>query len=879
MTNDWPLVGRDDELARLRTTLLGRVGGGVVVAGPPGAGKTSLARHSVALASELGLTGQWVYGTKATAATPLGAFAPVLPDLADAPSRDRLLYEAHRVLRGPEGNPPALLAIDDAHLLDDMSALLVYQLATAGATVVVLTIRSGQAAPGPIVDLWKDAHVERIELGPLDPANVEEILTTLLGGPVDMALTHQLWRASGGNPLYIRELFQAAWDKGLIREEAGTWRLTGELPSSPRLAELVEARLGGLDEEARAALELLAVGEPLRLAHVEGLISFDVLSRLETDGLLRVMVADRGDVIQLGHPLYGEVLRSGVPPLRVRHLHQTLADSLEASRPTSDADRDQVTRWRMASGDHVDTADLLGVARRALAIFDVDFAVRCATQAYHQEPSARCATVLGRALVLAKDHHEAEALFAVVEDLTATDEETVEWAQARADNLFHWLDRPEAAQDVTIRAEGKVASEESQRRLAFHRAWFELFDGQPLSALAVAEANVAHPDPKVRLDTAVLGARACMLSGRFSDGLEFAGRITAAQRLDPRTTTLEPGLRLTTEVFIFIESGRLEEAATKARAAHARAMETGHAGARGWFADLLGRALLLQGQVATAERWFREAVVATSMFGIDPWARSASAEMAYTLALRGDARGAAAALDDLEAFRGRRWRLFEAGVARARAWTAVADGDVASALTLLTEAAEAQRRGKAHVFEASLLHDLVRLGGASPSVAERLEELSGLVDGELTATRARQARAIVDGDRDGLIEAGRCYERMGALLFAAEAGFAAADLASRGRADRDASAAARIAHDLLARCQGARIPGLAASKAAPVVSAREREIATLAGQGWSSKAIAERLFLSARTVDNYLGRLFAKLGVTSRAELPDALAGVPPAES
>jgi DNA-binding CsgD family transcriptional regulator len=53
---------------------------------------------------------------------------------------------------------------------------------------------------------------------------------------------------------------------------------------------------------------------------------------------------------------------------------------------------------------------------------------------------------------------------------------------------------------------------------------------------------------------------------------------------------------------------------------------------------------------------------------------------------------------------------------------------------------------------------------------------------------------------------------------------------------------------------------------------REKEVALLAAEGIASKDIAERLFLSPRTVDNHLQSVYAKLGVTSRAELRAALA-------
>jgi DNA-binding NarL/FixJ family response regulator len=55
------------------------------------------------------------------------------------------------------------------------------------------------------------------------------------------------------------------------------------------------------------------------------------------------------------------------------------------------------------------------------------------------------------------------------------------------------------------------------------------------------------------------------------------------------------------------------------------------------------------------------------------------------------------------------------------------------------------------------------------------------------------------------------------------------------------------------------------------LSRREREVATLAARGLSSRDIAARLFLSTRTVDNHLQRAYQKLGVDSRTALRDVL--------
>ena len=82
----------------------------------------------------------------------------------------------------------------------------------------------------------------------------------------------------------------------------------------------------------------------------------------------------------------------------------------------------------------------------------------------------------------------------------------------------------------------------------------------------------------------------------------------------------------------------------------------------------------------------------------------------------------------------------------------------------------------------------------------------------------------------------------------------------------------RTASELAAQCEGARTPALLipAEELTPL-SRRELEIADLAGDGLRSDQIAERLFLSVRTVDNHLQHIYQKLGIGSRAELAAAL--------
>jgi DNA-binding CsgD family transcriptional regulator len=76
---------------------------------------------------------------------------------------------------------------------------------------------------------------------------------------------------------------------------------------------------------------------------------------------------------------------------------------------------------------------------------------------------------------------------------------------------------------------------------------------------------------------------------------------------------------------------------------------------------------------------------------------------------------------------------------------------------------------------------------------------------------------------------------------------------------------------LAARCVGARTPGLVAAAGVVPLTRREREVAALAARGCPSKEITARLHLSIRTVDNHLQNAYAKLGVSRRNELSDAL--------
>ncbi|CAL9618289.1 LuxR family transcriptional regulator AbsR2 [Streptomyces sp. enrichment culture] len=184
----------------------------------------------------------------------------------------------------------------------------------------------------------------------------------------------------------------------------------------------------------------------------------------------------------------------------------------------------------------------------------------------------------------------------------------------------------------------------------------------------------------------------------------------------------------------------------------------------------------------------------------------------------------------------------------AAAWVAAARGDLEGALAAL---------------DARRPYDAVRLGAP--------ERAAGLLPAG--SVFAAQAEALARRDGSALDRAAEALRERGFLLFAAEAH------AQAVRAHRDPLAARTSrtrAVALARRCQGARTPALTGLVLGEL-TARQRQIVTLAAAGLSNRQIAERLTLSVRTVGNHLYSAYTRLG-GDRQTLP-CLVAVPEAKS
>ncbi|MFF7312019.1 LuxR C-terminal-related transcriptional regulator [Streptomyces sp. NPDC008137] len=159
--------------------------------------------------------------------------------------------------------------------------------------------------------------------------------------------------------------------------------------------------------------------------------------------------------------------------------------------------------------------------------------------------------------------------------------------------------------------------------------------------------------------------------------------------------------------------------------------------------------------------------------------------------------------------------------------------------------------------------DAVLADLADPYDAVRLGAPEKVID-RLTGVFARHADALTRADGPALDEVAEELERRGFTLFAAEAHAQAVGAHRDPRAARHSRTRAVA---LARRCQGARTPALSGLVLGEL-TARQRQIVTLAAAGLSNRQIAERLTLSIRTVGNHLYSAYARLGANDRGALP-----------
>jgi len=876
----WPLVGRRDELDTFTRALDDPGCQGVCIYGPSGVGKTRLAEECADLAAAAGRRTLRAAADPSTSEIPFGPVVHLLPTdvLSGLGTGDTMtagafagLFEAARELLAPgpgESGIPVLM-LDDAHRVDDWTLRLIDRLLATGTLFCVATVLAGQPVAETVVRWWRDERAVRVDLGDLDQLGVDTLLHMALAGPLDAAASAQLWHTGRGNMLALRELVLGARARGALVRRDGVWHLDGPLPAPDRLRELVELRLAELDASAHTVLDQLALCQPLGLGQLEASAGLPVLEELERQGLITVRTDGRRESVRLAHPMHGEVLRARLPALRRRSILLRQAETVEAWGARRRDDAARIATWRLEATGRGDPDLLLRAAQLARYAQDFHQAAKLSRAALASEPSAAAGLVLGESLYNLGEFDEAEVVLSAATDRAEGDDDVVRIATVRRRNLSRGCLRTDAAVAVGREAADRVGARAAHEELRAGEAEVLSLSGRPREALALLE-DLALTTPRLRVLAAIPRAQALATIGSTAEAIEVARQAAREhQALGDELAISSPGTHRVNLLYALVQAGRLREAQERGTpwfdtAARARA-PLGVI----WIAVHLARGALAQGLPETALQWSGRAARTIDTSGLEGLRPAAVAVAAAAHGLLGDAAASRAEADRLDGLRPG-FGLLASELPLGRAWAQVAAGEIPAARDLLLEGATAAEQAGHGPAAAWLLHDAARLG-AAPEAASRLAALAAGSDSALVALRADHAAALAAGDADGLDACADRFDDLGAAVLGAEAATQASDAWRRAKDQRRATASDRRSRQLAEQGEGARSPALARARGVVPLTDREREIALLAASGDSSRTIAERLYLSVRTVDNHLGRIYDKLGVSSRADLAAAL--------
>ncbi|MBT8226626.1 MAG: AAA family ATPase [Dactylosporangium sp.] len=869
----WSFVGRSVELARLAEATNAAPGRGLVFGGVAGIGKTRLLREGLRALNADQLAVWTATATAATAGLPLGGLAPALP--ADQPASGTsvaLLRWAVDALDRQAAGRPIVVAIDNAHLLDPLSAALVYYLARSEHATVLAAVRTGESVPDSIRALWTDDLVDRIELGPLTEVETAELLTQVLGGPVDSGSVERLWQLSEGNALLLRELVLAATSAGTIVEQYGVRRWTSQLELAPSLAEVIDARIGQLTPEVRTVLELVAFGEPIGLTLLTSAGDPEAVELAEERRLIRVIRDGRRTQVRLAQPLYGEVVRQRCPFTRVRRLRGRLADLVEATGARRRDDLLRVAVWRLDSDTATDPGQLLSACRRAFARYDVSLANRLATAAMALDGGLAAATALASTLICVDQPQQALDVLNRVEPLIASAADRGQWLATWAVSTYWGLGDPSAISRLA-EAAGDLADPTDRARLLAVESATRLHHGEYPSAVTLASQvldNPASTSATKALAHCVMAHLRAMRGSAVQviHALNDLEASAAGWRTDTPLLRVAVELARGTAVVLAGDLPAIERMIATEFSGMVRAGDF-RLGS-GYLAIVHAQAARLRGVLPQAARAAAQAAVTLQRGRV--YTALAHAERAHAAALTGDAALARAAMVEADRAQNQTMTVLYPWVEHARYWVAASAGRLDEALALADALVVRLRADGFLAHEIIAMHDLVRLGRIDEATVDRLLILATRVEGRYPTLVARYAGALFERDGERLLTAADGFAKHGMSLYAAEAAAGAVSLLREARSNHTPRAGQRLM-ELRGACPEARTPPLTVRQ--PELTGRERQIARLAAVGVSSKEIAEQLYLSSRTVDNHLMRVYAKLGVSGRTELAAALGILP----
>jgi len=919
------LVEREREVAQL-AALVDAVPSGegraVLIEGPAGIGKSALLAQARRRAADSGSLVLAARGSELEREFPFGVVRQLLEAVVAGDERALAgaAAPAAAVFGAPDGigdvsfaalhglfwvtlnlaaERPLVLAVDDLHWCDRPSLRFLAYLARRldGQPILVpATVRTNE--PGTDValldEIAHDPATASIRPVPLSADAVRALVHERLGPEAEEPFCAACHQATGGNPLYLRQLLTAL-EADNVRPDAAHAGVVLEI--GPRaVSRTVIVRLARLSPDAIAVARAVAVlAESATLPAVAALTGIDEARVADATGALaRVEILRPEAPLGFVHALVRDAVYQELP-LGERELQHE-----QAARVLRDAGAppEQVAAHLLAAprrGQEWVAEQLREAGRTAVARGAPESGVAILRRALDEPAPAawrpELLTQLGLAEALTEGPAAVEHLKEAYETLgNATGQALV------ANALVHALvftDHPDEAAAFAGRAAAELPDElEDERRglFAFEMVmrWFGV--GSPADLEVLAD-HFEPPPPSATLGVKRMAAMAGLwrayTGGDADSCVEVALAALAGDDLASRDNGLLALAALNTLVLADRPEADAQWAAAQ-REAHRHGSLLGVSSLHLWH----GFALLQLGELDEAEASLRTAQEEFDEWGFGVTAlRYTSAFIATTLAERGR-------LDEARAMIERGRGHIHPWADGSRFWRAanlallVAEGRDDEAVAAYEEFA---RRHAWTVLTAathprsSAARALARLG--------RRDEAIALLEDELADARAWGAPGtvgpvlrvlgLVRGDLAPLEQSVAVLERSRARLELAKA---LADLGAAMRRDRKPSEAReplRRALELADACgadglvehvrselyaTGAR-PRTTATGGVDALTASERRVAAFAAEGQSNRDIAQALFVTPKTVEVHLSNAYRKLGIRSRRDLAGALGG------
>ncbi len=906
------MVGRERELEAGERLVAGlSCSGCLILEGEAGIGKTTVWRGIVAHAQAVGCRVLSCRPAAAEARLSFSGLADLLTDVdrrvfasLPAPQRTALeiaLLEAapgavapdpravfagfRSVLAEVAADRPVIIAVDDLQWLDRPSqAALEFTLRRFGRHPIrfLCSVRVGEApvlTPG-LARALAETDAERVALGALSVGALHEVFVARLGRGLPRPIVVRIAAATRGNPFYALEIACELLRRGEF--PPGT-----ALPVPSDLSELVMARIRRLPLATRDAL-LMAAG-----------LSSPVLELVDRAAL---EPAEAADLIEIGservlfsHPLFASAVYGALSAAERRGLHRRLASIV--SDPEERA-------WHLALGaegaseeialelEHAAEGNIMRGAPDAAAEL-LELAVRL-TPAGGERWHAR-ALAAGECHFHAGDRARARSLAEQVLGRGAQGSMRGHGLQLLGEVRYHEHSYSEAVplleEALTLIGDGRRAVEIHANLQVAHwnlgdidaqaehaHAAVELAsalgeDGPTAVALAsaaIADANRGRPVDRARVELALaledhdqrllMAMRPSLIAGVLefcSDNFDRSASLLSALRRRTIDRGEESDLPALDSNLSLVE---------RSRGSVLQALEFASEGCE--------ISLMLGSQIGLADNYSERCFVRATLGDIDGaradaeraaeaakhadvgfaaiWLRQAVGFLELSL---GDARSASEALEPVAEIVER---------SGSDAFLAIGLADKIEALVALGEL------GRADDLTAALeRHGSVHARASALARAARGRALAAAARGELTAARAEVERSVAKlGTIRMPLELGRSLLVKGQIERRCKQKRAARE--SLGGALKKFEAVGARLWIERARAELERT-GMTHSRG-DALTPTELRVAALAADGLTNRRIAEAVFLSTRTVEANLARIYLKLGIGSRAELGRAMA-------